>query len=278
MSNVEFIKPTSIQDACEALTKPNYMAIAGGSDLIVKMRNGMYPKLNGLVDISSIPQLKNIRTDENKVIIGSGCTMNQIINDQLIKDYFPALAKAAATVGALQIRNSATIGGNVANASPAGDTIPALFTLVTDIMIIGCNGRRQIPVAEFFLSPGKTKLETGEIIEGFKLLLRKTRGEFLKLGERRAHAISKINMAVSTWNDGKNHYRIAMGSVAPTVLRCSEAEEYLESCEQLNNKTIARAAEIACETAKPISDLRSTKAYRKQMAGVLLKRALQNLL
>ncbi|MBU1109589.1 MAG: xanthine dehydrogenase family protein subunit M [Candidatus Riflebacteria bacterium] len=277
MSNVEFIKPTSLQDACEALMKPDYLAIAGGSDLIVKMRNGMYPNLKGLVDISGLPPLNTIRTDENAVIIGSGCTMNQIAKDQLIKDYFPALAKAASTVGALQIRNSATIGGNVANASPAGDTIPALFTLVADIMIIGCNGRRQIPIVEFFLSPGKTKLAPGEIIEGFKLLLRKTRGEFLKLGERRAHAISKINMAVSTWNDGKNHYRIAMGSVAPTVLRCREAEEYLESSEQLDDNTIARAAEIVSETAKPISDLRSTKAYRKQMAGVLLKRALQNL-
>ena len=277
MSNVEFIKPTSIQDACEALAKPDYMAIAGGSDLIVKMRSGMYQNLKGLVDISSIPQLRTIRTDENRVIIGSGCTMTKIINDQLIQDYFPALAKAASTVGALQIRNSATIGGNVANASPAGDTIPALFTLVADVMIIGCNGRRQIPIAEFFLSPGKTKLETGEIIEGFKLLLRKTRGEFLKLGERRAHAISKINMAISTWNDGKDRYRIAMGSVAPTVLRCFEVEKHLENCEQLDDSAIARAAENASDTAKPISDLRSTRDYRKKMAGVLLKRALQNL-
>lgn len=278
MSNVEFIKATDIQSACTALKTPGYMAVSGGSDLVVKIRNGMYPNLKGLVDISGLNQLNHIRTDENKVIIGSGCTMNQIANDRLLNDYFPVLVKAASTVGALQIRNSATIGGNVANASPAGDTIPALYVLEANVLVVGCNGNRKIPIAEFFISPGKTKLETGEIIEGFSLLFRKSRGEFLKLGERRAHAISKINLAVSTWNDGRDHFRIAMGSVAPTVLRCKKAEEYLESCEKLDEATIARAAEIVSNTAKPISDLRSTKAYRKQMAGVLLKRALTRLI
>lgn len=253
------------------------MPIAGGSDLIVKIRNGLYPQLEGLVDISGLTPLNIIRTDENRVIIGSGCTMSQIINDHLIQDYFPALAKAASTVGALQIRNSATIGGNVANASPAGDTIPALYSLEARVIISGCSGSRKINIEDFLLSPGKTKLEPGEIIEGFTLLLRKTRGTFLKLGERRAHAISKINMAVTTWNDGRNHYRIAMGSVAPTVLRCYEAEEFLESCSQLDEPALAKAAEIASNTARPISDLRSTSAYRKKMAGVLLKRALMSL-
>jgi len=278
VNNIEFIKPANIQAACEALKNPGFMAVAGGSDLIVKIRNGLYPDLEGLVDISDLSPLNLIRTDENRVIIGSGCTMNQIVNDRLMQDYFPTLVKAAATVGALQIRNSATIGGNVANASPAGDTIPALYSLEARVMITGCNGKRKIAIEEFFLSPGKTKLEPGEIIEGFMLLLRKTRGEFLKLGERKAHAISKINMAVSTWNDGRDHWRIAMGSVAPTVLRCHDAEEHLENhCTQLDDTAILRAAELACNTARPISDLRSTSAYRKKMAGILLKRCLTNL-
>jgi len=275
MNNIQFVRPVSVQAACEALKQPGFMAIAGGSDLVVKIRNGLYPDLEGLVDIGDLSPLNIIRTDENRVIIGSGCTMNQIINDRLMQDYFPTLVKAASTVGALQIRNSATIGGNVANASPAGDTIPALYSLEARVLITGCNGTRKIAIDEFFLSPGKTKLEPGEIIEGFVLLLRKTRGEFLKLGERRAHAISKINMAVSTWNDGHDHWRIAMGSVAPTVLRCREAEEYLENCRTLNDEIIDKAAEFAMNTAKPISDLRSTSSYRKKMAGVLLKRSLK---
>ncbi len=275
MNNIQFIRPTSIQAACEALKNPGYMPVAGGSDLVVKIRNGLYPNLKGLVDIGDLSPLNLIRTDENKVIIGSGCTMSQIINDRLMQDYFPTLVKAASTVGALQIRNCATIGGNVANASPAGDTIPALFTLEARVLITGCNGTRKVAIEDFFLSPGKTKLETGEIIEGFSLLLRKTRGEFLKLGERRAHAISKINMAVSTWNDGRDHWRIAMGSVAPTVLRCREAEEFLSNSAQIDEGVLNKAAELACNTAKPISDLRSTSAYRKKMAGVLLKRSLK---
>lgn len=277
MNNLEFIKPANLQDACEALKNPAFMAISGGSDLIVKIRNGLYPNLEGLVDISGLSPLNLIRTDENRVIIGSGCTMSQIIGDRLMQDYFPALVKAASTVGALQIRNSATIGGNVANASPAGDTIPALYSLEARVIITGSNGNRKIPIEEFFISPGKTKLETGEIIQGFSLLLRKTRGEFLKLGERRAHAISKINLAVSVYNDGRDHYRIAMGSVAPTVLRCQKAEEFLENCQKIDEAAINQAAELASETAKPISDLRSTSAYRKKMAGVLLKRSLKAL-
>lgn len=273
MNNLQFIRPASVQAACEALKNPGFMPVAGGSDLVVKIRNGLYPNLEGIVDIGDLAPLNLIRTDENRVIIGSGCTMNQIINDRLMQDYFPALVKAAATVGALQIRNSATIGGNVANASPAGDTIPALYSLEARVLITNGSSTRKVPIDEFFLSPGKTTMQTGEIIEGFTLLLRKTRGEFLKLGERRAHAISKINMAVSTWNDGRDHWRIAMGSVAPTVLRCREAEEFLESCSQIDDAAINKAAEMAVNTAKPISDLRSTSAYRKKMAGVLLKRS-----
>ncbi len=277
MNNLQFIRPANVQAACEALKKPGFMAVAGGSDLVVKIRNGLYPDLEGLVDIGDLAPLNLIRTDENRVIIGSGCTMHQIISDRLMQDYFPTLVKAASTVGALQIRNSATIGGNVANASPAGDTIPALYSLEARVLITGCNGTRKLPIEEFFLSPGKTKLETGELIEGFSLLLRKTRGDFLKLGERRAHAISKINMAVSTWNDGRDHWRIAMGSVAPTVLRCQEAEELLEKAVSKDDDLLNQAAELACNTARPISDLRSTSTYRKKMAGVLLKRCLESL-
>ena len=146
MNNLQFIRPANVQAACEALKKPGFMAVAGGSDLVVKIRNGLYPDLEGLVDIGDLAPLNLIRTDENRVIIGSGCTMHQIISDRLMQDYFPTLVKAASTVGALQIRNSATIGGNVANASPAGDTIPALYSLEARVLITGCNGTRKLPI------------------------------------------------------------------------------------------------------------------------------------
>jgi len=253
------------------------MAVNGGTDLIVKIRNGLYPNLKGIVDISSLP-LNSISKTDKHLIIGSGCTMSQIILDPMVKKYFPVLVNAASTVGALQIRNSATIGGNVANASPAGDTIPALFSLEAEVLIANAKDSRTVAINEFFTGPGKTVMQPGELIEAFKIPLRQTSGAFLKLGERRAHAISKINMAISTWNDGSPHYRIAMGSVAPTVLRCQEAETLLEkSAHPLKSETILQAARLAEETAKPISDVRSTMTYRKKMAGVLLKRGLEKI-
>lgn len=277
MSNISFFKPESLSKASELLSKPDYMAVNGGTDLIVKIRNGLYPNLKGIVDISSLP-LNSITKSEKHIIVGSGCTMSQVISNPLIKEHFPVLVNAASTVGALQIRNSATIGGNVANASPAGDTIPALFSLEAEVVISSSKGSRTVAVNDFFTGPGRTVMQPGELIEAFKIPLRQTKGIFLKLGERRAHAISKINMAICTWNDGQQHYRIAMGSVAPTVLRCPSAEAFLEkSTQPLNAEAILRAAELAEETARPISDVRSTQTYRKKMAGVLLKRGLEKL-
>lgn len=277
MSAIKFFKPTSVNEAVELLKKNGHLAISGGTDLIVKIRNGLFPNATGLVDISNLP-FKEIRQDNGKLIVGSGCTMSQVIANPLINEHFPVLVKAASTVGAMQIRNAATLGGNVANGSPAGDTIPALFTLEATICLTGPNGRRSVAIEDFFTGPGKTVMIAGELIESFSIPLRKTSGSFMKLGERRAHAISKINMAVSFWNDGQPHYRIAMGSVAPTVLRCPKAEALLESAPQpLTQGKILEAAEIASETARPISDVRSTQSYRKRMAGILLKRALGTL-
>lgn len=277
MSSLKYHKPNTTKEAVNLLQNPGHMAISGGTDLIVKIRNAMFPNLSALVDISALP-FKEICIKNDKLVIGSGCTMTQVVANPLINEYFPVLAKAAGTVGALQIRNAATLGGNVANASPAGDTIPALFTIEAALCLTGPNGQRTVAIEDFFTGPGKTVMTAGEIIESFAIPLRKTKGSFMKLGERRAHAISKINMAVSFWNDGKPHFRIAMGSVAPTVLRCPKAEELLEAALQpLSEESILKAAELACETARPISDIRSTQNYRKKMAGVLLKRALSSL-
>ncbi len=277
MNNFNYFRPANVKEASEMLARPGYLAIAGGTDLIVKLRNGMFPQASGLVDISGLP-FKKITRENNRVIIGSGCTMSQIISDNTVGEFFPALVKAASTVGANQIRNAATIGGNVANASPAGDTIPALYSLEADVLITGTMGARSVAIDQFFTGPGRSVLKPGELIEGLAIPLRKTRGAFCKLGERRAHAISKINLALSVFNNGKTCYRIAIGSAAPTVVRCKPAEDLLEKAgDKLTSEVIEQAAALACETAKPISDVRSSKSYRKQMAGVLLKRALQSL-
>ncbi|MGM0600254.1 MAG: FAD binding domain-containing protein [Candidatus Rifleibacteriota bacterium] len=276
-ANIEFYKPEKLDEACRLLAEvPDSKALAGGTDLIVKMRNGLYPDLKAIVDLNSL-QLNKIYEDDARIFIGSGCTMTDICNNSLVKEKFPALVIAAGTVGAIQIRNAATLGGNSANASPAGDTIPALYSLGARILLCGPGGkRREIAIENFFAGPGKNKLEKGEIIESFILPGVKTRGAFLKLGERKAHAIAKLNLALSVWEEeGNVKCGIALGSASPTVLRLYEAEKFLEkNGPDLNEKQIEELANLAVIAAKPIDDLRSSEKYRKAMAGVLMKRVL----
>lgn len=273
----DFFKPATVKEASELLKKEGYFALAGGTDLIVKIRNNFFKNLKAVVYIGDLP-FKAIKSENGKLIIGSGCTMEAIASNNVIKENFPTLVEAAMTVGATQIRHMATIGGNIGNSSPAGDSIPALYTLDAEVLITDGTAKRTMPINQFFTAPGKNILNRGELIEAFILPLRKTNGHFMKLGERSALAISKINLALTTWEDKGKHYRIAMGSVAPTVLRCEKAENLLENAAHpLTAETIEKAAEEAKETAKPISDIRSTGAYRKQMAGVLLRKALETL-
>jgi CO/xanthine dehydrogenase FAD-binding subunit len=278
IGQIKFLKPESVSQAVNFLQAPGSKALAGGTDFIVKHRNGLFPGLTSIVDITSLP-LKSIIEGENDITIQSGCTMTKVIEDSIIQKFFPALTSAASTVGALQIRNLATLGGNCANASPAGDTIPALFSLETQIMLSSNKGSRIIPIEDFFNGPGKTIMAKDEIIEAFIIPKRETFGAFKKLGERKAHAIAKINLAISIWKtEEKLECRIAMGSVAPTVIRITSVEKLIEEKGlPLEDKNLAHACELACEAAKPIDDIRSTKSYRKQMAGVLLKRVLADI-
>lgn len=274
----EFIKPSSLKEACDLLKVDGYRALAGGTDLVVKIRSDFFKALKGVVYIGEFLP-KTISKENGKIIIGSGCVMDDIAKNEIIVKHCPALAQAAASVGATQIRQMATIGGNVGNASPAGDTIPALFSLEADVVITNGAEKRRLPISQFFTGPGRCKLEPGELIDSFEIPERITKGKFMKLGERLALAISKINLSLTTWKDGnKDCYRIAIGSVAPTVIRCEAAEQILESAKApLSDEVIAKAAEAAKEAAKPISDIRSTSAYRKQMAGVLLRKACEAL-
>ncbi len=274
----EFIKPSTLKEACELLKNDGYRALAGGTDLVVKIRSGFFKALKGVVYIGDFFS-KEIKKENGKIIIGSGCTMDEISSNKIIREYCPTLAEAASSVGATQIRQMATLGGNVGNASPAGDTIPALFSLEADVVITNGEEKHKIAISQFFTGPGRCKLQPGELIDSFEIPERITKGKFMKLGERSALAISKINLALSTWKDSnKAHYRVAIGSVAPTVIRCEKAEEILETAQlPLTDEIIAKASEAAKEAAKPISDIRSTSAYRKQMAGVLLRKACEAL-
>jgi len=273
--------PDSLDDAVAILSaRPGARILAGGTDLLVKHRNGMLPNLTDFVDISGL-RLQEIERESDSIIIGSGCTMTALAQSPLVADRFPCLAQGAIQVGAFQIRNCATIGGNIANGSPAGDTIPAMFCLDAMVRIFGPESRRTIPIAEFFTGPGKTVLRQGEIIESFALPDRRTFGVFFKLGERRAHAISKVSISVSCFESGqgRREFRIALGAVGPTVLRCRKAEELMTAAgwPPPSADLVDKASRLVMDASRPIDDIRSLKDYRKKMTGVLFIRAIDRL-
>ncbi|HOY67911.1 MAG TPA: xanthine dehydrogenase family protein subunit M [Candidatus Ozemobacteraceae bacterium] len=280
LNNIIFHRPADVPSACALLASlPNAAILAGGTDLVVKLRNGVLPVVTDLVDVGGL-RLSAIALADGKLRIGSGCTMEQIRTDPLVAARFPALVSAVGQVGALQIRHAATIGGNVGNASPAGDSIPALLSLEASVVLTGPKGSRTVPLADFFTGPGRTVMQKGDLIEAFELPDRPTKGCFHKMGERLAHAISKVSLALTTWDvgAGKRAVRIALGAVAPKVIRAVAAEKILEAeAWPPKKELLERAVQAACEAATPIDDVRSTKGYRKKMAGVLLERAVRSL-
>ena len=178
-------------------------------------------------------------------------------------------------VGGPQIRNRGTLGGNLANASPAADTVPPLYAADAVVETVSVSSRREVPVAEFFTGPRESVLARDELITGVKVPFRRgVRGAFLRLGQRQAQAISKVSVAVAmTFRDGRPDWvRVALGSVAPTVIRATEAEKALLGG---GHEGLLRAREAVKEEVKPIDDLRSSREYRREMAAVLLERAVR---
>ncbi|MBF0544884.1 MAG: xanthine dehydrogenase family protein subunit M [Candidatus Riflebacteria bacterium] len=277
---ISYVKPKTVIEVGKILfANSNARIIAGGTDLIVKWKNGLFPELSHFVDLSTLGYNK-IELGAGKIRIGSMCTMRQISENRCLQEWFPTLCSAASQVGAPQIRETATLGGNSANASPAGDTIPALMSLEARVIISGINGYKSVEIDRFFKGPGKTTLEEGDFIEAFELSERKTMGRFMKLGERRAHAISKVSAAVSTWDDESESkkFGIALGAVAPTVIRAREAEDFLVGKPlPLAPDCVDKAATMAAECVSPIDDIRSTATYRKKMVKVLVSRILSEL-
>jgi xanthine dehydrogenase small subunit len=268
----------SPRTGAEALTTyaklPTALPIAGGTDLMVGWNLGL---LNGraVLDLSRVNEWKKINVVSDGVDLGSLVTHTQIQAHPTLKKRFPLLVAACATVGAAQIQNRGTIGGNVANASPAGDTFPALAVYEAVVRVNGPDGRRAIPIGEVFAGVKKTTLKPGELIEAIFLPFpdkTPTRGVFRKVGTRAAQAISKTMFAGLLWtakNGELADVRLAFGSLAPTVKRLHAAEAFLKG-RRLNPVSIAAAAELLTNDVSPIDDIRSTREYRLVVSRNLL--------
>ncbi len=273
---------TSVDEALELLAQFGAQArvIAGGTDLIIELERRQRPGVDVLIDITRVPGLDDIAFDGSTFQLGPLVTHNQVVVSQpVVSRAFP-LAQAAWVIGAPQIRNRGTVAGNVITASPANDTITPLWALGASVTLRSVRGERTLSFDEFYQGVRRTAMEPDEMLTAisFPAMGANERGIFLKLGLRRAQAISVVNAAVILALDGDTvtGARITLGSVAPTIIRVPEAEAALQGA-TLTDDVIREVARLAAETPAPIDDVRSTAAYRAEMCRVLVARALRAL-
>lgn len=279
----EYITPSSLQETLRLLNEKREKArlVAGATDLMLEIERGVRKGIETIIDITRLPDLDCITLHEDDTIhIGPLVTHNDAAASKLLRERAFPLVSASWQVGAPQIRNRATIAGNLITASPANDTIPPLMALGAWVELASVRGTRRVPLAEFYTGVRKTVLEPDEMLVDIAFPAMKTsqRGTFLKLGLRRAQAISVVNVAVilDLENDTVKSAAITLGAVAPTIIHAPEAEAFLVGRE-LTDEVIARAGELAAQASRPIDDIRGSAAYRRAMVRVLVMRALRQL-
>lgn len=278
-----YISASTVDEALAALAEHSGEArvVAGATDLILELERGARPGVRILIDISRIPGLDSIALDsDGRIHLGPLVTHNQAAASPLIQARAFALARACWEVGAPQIRNRATIAGNLITASPANDSITPLMALGAAVTLRSRSGERSVPLQEFYTGVRKTILREDELLTNiaFEPLPEGARSTFVKLALRRAQAVSVVNVAAVVVWAGKEVARAALtlGSVAPTIVHAPEAEAYLAG-KGLTEATVARAAELAASASRPIDDVRSSAAYRREMVRVCTVRALRAL-
>lgn len=275
----ELLLPKTLPEALGLLAAhaPDVAPLAGGTNLVPDLRSGRHtPPV--LVNVERLPGLGELRRDDGHLILGGGVTLTEVLKSALIAEQAPVLHQAAAVFANPLVRNRATVGGNLADASPAADTAPALLVLDAEVELTSQAGTRTVPLHEFFTGVRKTVRRPDELITTLRwpVLPPHTITAFHKIGLRKADAIAVINAAVRVTTDGAGRCRearIALGAVAPTPLRIPTAEAVLQD-QPLTPAVIAEAARLAAEAVTPISDVRGGAGYRRRMAEVLVRRLL----
>ncbi len=250
--------------------------LAGGTDLLVELKHAVHnPEI--IVDVSRLRELKEIAIRDDGLHIGALATHGDIMGSPVIRDMFPALVEAAHSIGAVQTRNLGTLGGNLITCVPSMDSGPTLIALEASVTVANAAGRRSMPLPELFVGPRKTSLKPGDLLVDI-VIPKENRGKpaaFEKFGLRKGQALALVNVAAAFFID-KGNFRnpcIALGAVAPVVIRAPKAEAYLAG-RKISAEAMAEAGRIAATEAKPITDFRASAEYRRDLVAVLVKRAL----
>lgn len=303
MQPFDYIIPQDFAEASALLAGGNgaVRAFQGGTDLLIRARAGSV-KPSQVLDLKGLPGMRDIRPGEDGwLVIGAACTMNQVAAHPLVQAQYDLLAQACNAVASYQLRNRATIGGNLCNASPAADAAPALYCLGAVAELFGPAGTRRVPIADFFVGPGRTAMTKGEFLTAIHLppAPASARGAFTKLGRTKLGDISMVNVAVYCWTNDegrtsedegrrtkddiglsslviRRQWAIALGAVGPTPLRAPAAEAALAA--DTSPAGIEAAAQLAAAAAKPIDDIRASAAYRWAMVAVLTRRGIETVL
>jgi CO/xanthine dehydrogenase FAD-binding subunit len=281
VSSIAYNKASTLPEAIAlSAANPNMPVLAGGTDLIVQWRSGLISP-PGFVDISSVAELRTISANDTFIEIGACATHAAIAADAGVNLHLPALAKACLSIGAAQIQNRGTIGGNIMNASPAGDTLPVVLAYGAELKLESVKGARWVSAVDFFTGYRKTAKNSDELLTRIKFPRRYSkdlRSEFYKIGTRRAQAISKAAMCIvaEVSRGAIVEIAIAVGSVAPTAVRAFGTEALLRG-RAVTVPVIDSAKASITDEFSPIDDVRSTEDYRRFVCGSMLANFLSGL-
>lgn len=268
--------PANLADALASMADESTRGrpLAGGTDLMVQWEAGVLAMPPRAISVKHLPELRTIEETDTCVVLGAAVTHMEVRRSPLAHMYLPSLVEAAATIGGFQIQTMGTLGGSVANASPAGDVAPSFMITDGEVEVASVRGSRRVPITQFWTGYRKVDLAPDELIVRFHLpkLPDGHREAWRKLGPRQAQAISKVMGSYRGYaEDGcVQSFRVAIGSVAPTCVRLYDVEKWVVG-KPVNEETLAEAERLASASVQPIDDIRSTAAYRKWVVGRMVR-------
>ncbi|MFH1115065.1 MAG: xanthine dehydrogenase family protein subunit M [Pseudomonadota bacterium] len=271
--------PTTLDELWSIMDgEPNAGIFAGGTDFLVKLRRGEIA-VDGLICIERLTEIQGVREERDEILVGAGTTHAELLESGVIHRHLPVLVQALQILASPPIRHMGTIGGNIVNASPAGDTLPPLYVLGAFLEIRSREKTRIVPIDQFISGPGQVQMSRQEVLTGIRIPKPKGFGihHFEKIGRRKSQACAIASMAalVSLSPDGMvDDIRIAWGSVGPTVATCEGAENILRES-PLRPEILEQAASLVGKTVSPIADVRAGAEYRRVVAGNLLFRLMR---